>query len=78
MTALTRPVRRVVPRERRNLVVTLFPANGSALGALPQIEVRESGRRVGYRVTIATLYTMLATRAAGLGAPRGRRARRIK
>ena len=71
MTALTRPVRRVVARERRNLVVTLFP------GDVPEIEVREAGRRTGYRVSIATLYTMLATRAAGLPGPRGRRARRI-
>lgn len=81
MTALLRPVRRVVARERRNLVVTLFPgtinADAGYAGAQPQIEIREAGRRIGYRVTIATLYTMLATRAAGLGAPRGRRARRI-
>lgn len=71
MTALTRPVRRVVPRERRNLVVTLHP------GEPAEIEVREARRRTGYRVSIATLYTMLATRAAGLSAPRGRRTRRM-
>lgn len=71
MTALTRPVRRVVRREKRNLVVTLFPGDAA------EIEVREARRRVGYRVTIATLHTMLAARAAGLASPRGRRARRI-
>lgn len=79
MTRLNRPVRRVVPRERRNLVVTLFPGISDAYApVMPQIEVREARRRVGYRVTIATLHTMLAARAANLPAPKGRRARRLK
>lgn len=70
MTALRRPVRRTVERERRNLVVTLWPGDPA------EIEVRESRRRTGYRVTIAALHTMLAVRAAGIEA-RGRRARRV-
>ena len=33
MTALTRPVRRVVARERRNLVVTLFPGDAAEIAS---------------------------------------------
>jgi len=73
MTQITRPVRRVVPRERRNLVVTLFPATGDRG---PEIEVREARRRVGYRVPISTLFTMLATRAAGIAPARRKRGAR--
>jgi len=71
VTALRKVVRRVIANPRRNLVVTLHP------GEMAEIEVREARRRVGYRVTVATLYTMLAARAANLPAPRGRKARRI-
>ena len=50
----------------------LLPGTGPA-----EIELREAGRRTGYRMSLATLYTMLARRAAGLPAPQGRRARRV-
>jgi len=58
MTLLERRVRRVVLSDRRNLVVTLLP------GAVPMLELREKGRRSGYTVTLAGLFTMLAVRAA--------------
>ena len=60
MTVLSRKVRRVVRPEngRRDLVVILHP------GADPLVEVREKGRRSGYAVTVARLFTMLAIRAA--------------
>ena len=72
MTRLTRPVRRTVDRERRGLVVTLIPG---LPGEEAQIEVREARRRYGPRVTIASLFTLLHRRAAGLPAPGARRKR---
>lgn len=57
----------------RPVVVTLHPATESASA---EVEVREKGRHGGYRVTFGALFTMLATRAAGLAA-QGRRARRV-
>jgi len=73
MTELTRKVRRVVKGDR-TLVVTLIPWDEHGPTT---IEVREKGRRTGYRVSIGSLYVMLATRAAELRqwkkAPRRRR-----
>lgn len=54
MTALRRPVRRSIP----GYVVILSP------GADPMIEVRERGRRKGFGITVARLYTLLAMREA--------------
>ena len=81
MTTLARKVRRVVPvtrddyrRTQRPLVVLLHPATGDSLA---EIEIRELGRRKGPRISIARLFTMLHRQAAGIPAPKGRRARRI-
>lgn len=74
MTRLTRPVRRTVPRGGRPLVVMLIPASERGPA---EIELRESRRRVGYRISVQQLYTMLARRAAGLPGPMGRRERRV-
>ena len=69
MTALTKPVRRVVARPRRNLVVTLWPARDGE----PEIEVREARAHTGYRITVARLFTMLAMRASGVTLAKPRR-----
>ena len=54
MTALNRRVRRAAA----GYVVILHP------GATPLVEIREAGRRKGFSVTLASLYTILATREA--------------
>ena len=54
MTALKRLVR----RSAAGFVVILHP------GSAPLIEVREAGRRKGFAVPVANLYTILATREA--------------
>jgi hypothetical protein len=79
VTALERRVRRVIPLVRdyghaRPLVILLHPPTASTPA---ELEVRELGRRKGPRISIARLYTMLARNAAGLPAPRGRKARRL-
>ena len=81
MTALARKVRRVVPVTRDNfqrlarpLVILLHPPTSDSLA---ELEVRELGRRKGPRISIARLYTMLHRQAAGIPAPKGRRARRV-
>lgn len=72
---LKKAVTRVAPRSSgRALVVTLWPATETSVA---EIEIREKGRRAGYRVSIASAFTMLATRAAGL-TMQGRRVRRGK
>lgn len=75
MTQLTRRIRRVVPGSAllsgphgRTLVVTLLPADEHGP---TMIEVREKGRRTGYRVSIGSLYVILATR--DVEARRGKR-----
>ena len=80
MTSLLRKVRRVVPLVRdysnpRPLVVLLHPPAGDGPA---ELEIRELGRRRGLRISIARLYTMLHRQAAGLPAPQGRRARRVR
>jgi len=61
MTRLQKKVRRVVamPRQRRELVVTLELREGEAF-----VAVRELGRRSGFEVTVGSLYTLLAMREA--------------
>lgn len=61
MTKLERKVRRVAAITGRGLVVTLFPAEGAMPASL---ELRELGRRTGYRVTLASLRIILAAREA--------------
>lgn len=56
----------------RPVIVTLHPAT---MTTAAEVEVREKGRRGGYRITFGSLLTALATRAAGLEM-QGRRARR--
>lgn len=58
MQAITRKVRREAPGPRRPIIITLEP------GEEPTIEVREKGRRSGYRIPVRSLYTVLAQRAA--------------
>ncbi len=58
MTVLSRPVKRRVPGGRRGFVVSLHP------GLVPLVEVREAGRRKGFSVPVANLYTILAQREA--------------
>jgi hypothetical protein len=55
VTKLTKPVR----RRTEALVVTIRPEGREAI-----LEVREARRRVGFEVTLAVLYGMLARRAA--------------
>ena len=61
MTRLERKVRREIPRGSRPLVVILEPNPAGAI-----LEIREKGRRSGFAVPVASLYTMLALRAADL------------
>mgnify|MGYP001574857373 CR=1 FL=1 len=76
MTTLARRVRRVVPHaSARPLVILLHPPTGDGPA---ELEIRELGRRKGPRISIARLYTMLHRQAAGLPAPTGRKARRVK
>jgi len=58
VTVLTRRVRRSVSTRFRPLVVMLHP------GAEPTIELREKGRRSGFTITLASLFVVLAERAA--------------
>jgi hypothetical protein len=59
MTDLARIVRRRVRAAgRRGFVVILHP------GVVPLVEIREAGRRSGFSVPVANLYTILAQREA--------------
>lgn len=74
MIRLERPVRRVVPAARRDLVVTLRLEGGT-----PLVGVREKGRRRGFEVTPGALMVILAQREADAARARKlaqRRARR--
>lgn len=71
MTRLERRVRRSVGEGRDGYVVILHPADGSLAAS---IEVRERGRRKGYRIELGRLYTRLAmTEAFGSAKPRSKR-----
>lgn len=73
MTRLERKVQRLAGEiDGRELVVTLRP------GPTPAIEVREKGRRSGYAVSVASLFTMLALREAERVIEARRAARRRK
>jgi hypothetical protein len=60
MIEINRKIKRLVPTARRAIVVTILPAEGEMAAS---IEVREKGRRGGFRVTLAGLHTILAQRA---------------
>jgi hypothetical protein len=68
---LTRTIIRKVARERRSLIVELRP---DLHGQGPTITVREAHSRAGFTITIASLHTILAQRAAE-NARTGRRKR---
>lgn len=69
MTRLERMVRRIAGEGREAFVVILHPGDGS-MG--PSIEVREKGRRKGYRVEVSRLYTRLAMQEAGFTGKRAK------
>lgn len=65
MTRLERKVRRAVGDGRDAYVVILHPADGSMEAS---VEIRERGRRAGYRIGLGRLYTRLALLAVEQGA----------
>lgn len=69
MTRLARKVRRVAGEGRDSFVVILHPEDG-AMGA--SIEVREKGRRKGFRIEVSRLYTRLAMLDAGFSGKRSK------
>jgi hypothetical protein len=69
MTRLARKVRRVAGDGRDSFVVILHPDDG-AMGA--SIELREKGRRKGYRIELSRLYTRLAMQEAGFSGKRSK------
>lgn len=69
MTRLERAVRRAAGDGRDAFVIILHPADGS-MG--PSVEVREKGRRKGYRIEVGRLYTRLAMSEAGFTGKRAK------
>ena len=70
-TLLKNKVSRKVARETRDLIITLYPATEESLA---EIEIREAGRRAGYRWTVSRMFTHMACQSAGVS-PRGKGSR---